>query len=40
MTLSPIEAAALPSPMKTTEKVEQGKGTADLLTDYSTKLII
>ena len=30
-TLSPIGAAALPSPMKTKEKVEQGKGTADLL---------
>ena len=26
-TLSPIGAAALPSPMKTKEKVEQGKGT-------------
>ena len=30
-TLSPIGAAALPSPMKTKEKVEQGKGTADHL---------
>ena len=28
-TLSPIGAAALPPPMKTKEKVEQGKGTAD-----------
>ena len=27
-TLSPIRAAALPSPVKTKEKVEQGKGTA------------
>ena len=27
-TLSPIGAAALPPPMKTKEKVEQGKGTA------------
>ena len=30
-TSSPIEAAALPPPMKTKEKVEQGKGTADHL---------
>ena len=30
-TLSPIRAASLPSPMKTKEKVEQGKGTADHL---------
>ena len=30
-TLSPIEAAALPPPMKTKEKVEQGKGTTDYL---------
>ena len=30
-TLSPIGAAALPPPMKTKEKVEQGKGTADYL---------
>ena len=30
-TSSPIGAAALPSPMKTEEKVEQGKGTADHL---------
>ena len=30
-TLSPIGAAALPTPMKTKEKVEQGKGTADHL---------
>ena len=30
-TLSPIGAAALPAPMKTKEKVEQGKGTADHL---------
>ena len=30
-TLSPIGAAALPPPMKTKEKVEQGKGTADHL---------
>ena len=30
-TLSPIRAAALPPPMKTKEKVEQGKGTADHL---------
>ena len=30
-TLSPIGAAALPLPMKTKEKVEQGKGTADHL---------
>ena len=30
-TLSPIGAAALPPPMKTDEKVEQGKGTADHL---------
>ena len=30
-TLSPIGAAALPSPMKTKDKVEQGKGTADHL---------
>ena len=29
--LSPIGAAALPHPMKTKEKVEQGKGTADHL---------
>ena len=29
--LSPIGAAALPPPMKTKEKVEQGKGTADHL---------
>ena len=29
--LSPIGAAALPRPMKTKEKVEQGKGTADHL---------
>ena len=28
-TSSPIGAAALPAPMKTKEKVEQGKGTAD-----------
>ena len=28
---APIGAAALPSPMKTKEKVEQGKGTADHL---------
>ena len=28
-TSSPIRAAALPAPMKTKEKVEQGKGTAD-----------
>ena len=30
-TLSPIGAAALPPPMETKEKVEQGKGTADHL---------
>ena len=30
-TSSPIGAAALPAPMKTKEKVEQGKGTADHL---------
>ena len=30
-TLSPIGAAALPPPMKTKEKVEKGKGTADHL---------
>ena len=30
-TLSPIGTAALPPPMKTKEKVEQGKGTADHL---------
>ena len=30
-TSSPIGAAALPHPMKTKEKVEQGKGTADHL---------
>ena len=30
-TLSPIRAAALPPPMKSKEKVEQGKGTADHL---------
>ena len=30
-TSSPIGAAALPVPMKTKEKVEQGKGTADHL---------
>ena len=30
-TLSPIGAAALAPPMKTKEKVEQGKGTADHL---------
>merc|ERR1712183_125856 len=30
-TLSPIGAAALPPPIKTKEKVEQGKGTADHL---------
>ena len=30
-TLSPIGAAALPAPMKTKEKVERGKGTADHL---------
>ena len=30
-TMSPIGAAALPPPMKTKEKVEQGKGTADHL---------
>ena len=30
-TLSPIGAAALPPPMKTMEKIEQGKGTADHL---------
>ena len=30
-TLSSIGAAALPPPMKTKEKVEQGKGTADHL---------
>ena len=30
-TLSPIGAAALLPPMKTKEKVEQGKGTADHL---------
>merc|ERR1712015_331204 len=30
-TLSPIRAAALPPPMKTKGKVEQGKGTADHL---------
>ena len=30
-TLSPIGAAALPAPMKTKEKVEQGRGTADHL---------
>ena len=30
-TLSPIGATALPPPMKTKEKVEQGKGTADHL---------
>ena len=30
-TLSPIGAVALPPPMKTKEKVEQGKGTADHL---------
>ena len=30
-TLSPIRAAALPPSMKTKEKVEQGKGTADHL---------
>ena len=29
--VSPIRAAALPPPMKTEEKVEQGKGTADHL---------
>ena len=30
-TLSPIGAAALPATMKTKDKVEQGKGTADHL---------
>ena len=30
-TSSPIGAAALPAPLKTKEKVEQGKGTADHL---------
>ena len=30
-TSSPIGAAALPPPMKTKDKVEQGKGTADHL---------
>ena len=30
-TSSPIGAAALPPPMKTKEKVQQGKGTADHL---------
>ena len=30
-TSSPIGAAALPPPMKTKEKVKQGKGTADYL---------
>ena len=30
-TLSPIRDAALPPPMKTKEKVEQGKGNADHL---------
>ena len=30
-TSSPFGAAALPPPMKTKEKVEQGKGTADHL---------
>ena len=30
-TSSPIRAAALPAPMKTNKKVEQGKGTADHL---------
>ena len=30
-TSSPIGAAALPPPMKTKEKVEQGKGTVDHL---------
>ena len=30
-TLTPIGAAALPPPMKTKEKVQQGKGTADHL---------
>ena len=34
-TLSPIGAAALPPPMKTKEKVEQGKGTAEHLMPYT-----
>ena len=46
-TLSPIGAAALPPPMKTKEKVEQGKGAADhlmhlgyLLLGYDCTLIL
>ena len=31
----PYRAAALPPPMKTKEKVEQGKGTADHLMPFS-----
>ena len=38
-TLSPIGAAALPPPMKTKEKVEQGKGTADHLMPLGYSLI-
>ena len=39
-TLSPIGAAALPPPMKTKEKVEQGKGTADHLMPLGYLLIV
>ena len=39
-TLSPIGAAALPPPMKTKEKVEQGKGTADHLMPFGYSFLI
>merc|ERR1712055_602521 len=39
-TLSPIRAAALPAPIKTKEKVEQGKGTADHLMPLGYVLIL
>ena len=38
-TLSPIGAAALPPPMKTKEKVEQGEGTADHLMPWGYLLL-
>ena len=39
-TLCPIGAAALPPPMKTKEKVEQGKGTADHLMPLGNFIIV
>ena len=38
--LPPIGAAALPPPIKTKKKVNQGKGTADHLMPWATYLIL